>query len=166
MTNFNVRGPYDVPVSKLKAGRIIDSKCATAFWQDHPKTAKDKGCYVFAIRASKGIKPIYIGKATKNFKQEVFTDHKKNKYNMALASQLKGTPVLFFVLLGKSRGRTNKLAIDEVESYLIQAGLTANGNLLNDMKTAVESWKISGVVRSNVGKPSKSAQELKRCLNL
>lgn len=166
MAVFTVRGPFEVPISKLPAARMVGPDNAKRFWQDHPRIGGEKGCYVFAIRAAKGIKPIYIGKATKSFKQEVFTDHKRNKYNTALGSQLKGTPIMYFVILDRSRGRPNSKAIGEVETYLIQAGLKANKRLLNDRKAAVEAWQIKGVVRSSVGSPTNAALSLRQCLNL
>ena len=121
--------------------------------------------YIFGFRASKGSKPIYAGKATKLFKQEVFTDHKLKKYSLGFASQAKGTPILFFICLNKTAGPVNKSAIDEAESYLIQAGLAANKKLLNDRKTSVESWSIGGIVRSK-GKASASSLALRKCIKL
>ena len=166
MANFTVRGPFDVPVTTKKAGRIITKADISSFWDARPGIAKTRGCYVFAFRASKGLKPIYVGKATKTFSQEVFTDHKVRNYNDALADQVKGTPVLFFVALTTTKGPTNKTAIDDAESYLIQLGLAANKELANDRKVKVPSWSIQGVVRSSKGAVSKSAQELKRCLSM
>lgn len=168
MVTFAVKGPFDVPVKKQKVGRSITTDEASGFWEKHPALAEIGviGCYVFGFRASQGLKPVYVGKATKSFKQEVFTDHKRNKYNEALANQAKGTPVLFFVVLEKSKGPVNKKAIDEAESYLIQSGLAANKNLLNDKKTAVEKWSINGVIRSAQGKNTNASADLKRCLGL
>lgn len=165
MASFTVKGPFRVPVTKMKAGRLITTENVEEFWNEHPGLAHECGCYLFGFRASKGSKPVYAGKAAKTFKQEVFTDHKIKKYSTGLASQAKGTPILFFICLNKTKGARNKTAIDEAESYLIQAGLAANKNLLNDRKTSVELWSIGGVVRSK-GKASAAAQALKKCVNL
>lgn len=165
MASFSVKGPFNVPFTKFKVGRAITKDDIAKFWATHPAMAKELGCYLFGFRAAKGSKPIYAGKATKSFKQEVFTDHKLKKYSLGFASQAKGTPILFFVCLNKTKGVVNKKAIDEAESYLIQAGLAANKNLLNDKKTEVESWSIGGVVRSK-GKASAAALELRKCINL
>jgi len=159
-------GPFDVPVTKRKVGRTIAPANATEFWAKRPALAKNRGCYVFGFRAAKGMKPVYVGKATKTFEQETFTDHKRNKYNDALADQAKGTPILFFIALTKKKGPTNKLAIDEVESHLIQLGLKANKNLANDRKTKVPLWSINGIVRSGTGRPTESAKSLRTCLKL
>lgn len=72
---------------------------------------------------------------------------------------------MFFICLNKTKGAVNKTAIDEAESYLIQAGLAANKNLLNDRKTSVESWSIGGIARYK-GKASAQALELRKCINL
>lgn len=166
MAIFSVKGPFELPGSKLVDGRLITKEDAKKFWETHPSLSELRGCYVFAFYASKGIKPMYVGKATKSFGQEVFTDHKRIKYAEALASQKRKRAVLFFVCLEKSKGAVNKTAIDEVESFLIQAGIVANKRLLNDRKTKIESWGIKGVIRGGKGKPGESAKGLKKCLNL
>ena len=150
----------------MKVGRHVTSTDAAAFWENHSVMAKECGCYVFAFKAAKGYKPVYVGKATKTFKQEVFTPHKLNKFNAGLGNQKRGTPVLFFVCLSRTNGVVNKSAIDEAESYLIQAGLAANPGLLNDKKTKVATWSINGVVRSRQGKPSAAASEFRRCIKV
>lgn len=165
MASFSVKGPFDVPVTKLCAGRVIEKNDISVFWQRHSVMATECGCYVFGFRAAKGSKPVYVGKATKTFKAEVFTNDKLKKYSYALASQVKGVPFLFFVCLTRAKGAKNKTAIDEAESFLIQAGLAANKKLLNDKKTSVESWSIGGIVRSR-GKPPAAAQAFKKCIKL
>jgi hypothetical protein len=166
LASFSVQGPFVVQTTKLPVGRQINATNGQAFWAIHTGLANQIGCYLFAFQAAKGYKPIYAGKATKSFGQEVFTSHKLNHFNTGLGHQKKGTPVLFFVSLNKTVGPINKTAIDEAESYLIQAGLAANINLLNDKKTKVATWSINGIVRSKVGKPSVSAVELRRCIKV
>lgn len=165
MASFSVKGPFDVPYTKFKVGRGITAEDIAKFWGMHSALAAERGCYLFGFKASKGSKPIYVGKATKSFKQEVFTDHKQNKYTQGFRDQQKGTPILFFVCLNRTKGVVNKTAIDEAESYLIQSGLAANKKLLNDKKTKVETWSIGGIVRSK-GKPSASAVEFRKFVKL
>src|SRR5262245_19319583 len=98
---FRVKGPFKIPVTQKPGGRAITPADEKKFCDDHDFLANEFGCYIFAFQAAKGFKPAYIGKATKNFKQEVFTDHKRKKYSDALLSRKKGTPVLFFVCLTK-----------------------------------------------------------------
>lgn len=165
MASFSVKGPFQIPCTKMKVGRVISPTDISKFWATHPSLSKERGCYLFGFRAAKGSKPIYVGKATKSFKQEVFTDHKLKKYAIGFGGQIRGTPILFFICLNKAMGKVNKTAIDEAESYLIQAGLAANKNLVNDKKTAVESWSIGGIVRYK-GKASKEALALRKCIKL
>ena len=155
-----------MPTTKLLVGRQVSAADAKAFWAVHTGIAPEVGCYVFAFKAAKGYKPVYAGKATKSFKQEVFTPHKLNHFNTGLGYQKKGTPMLFFVCMKKTVGALSKSAIDEAESYLIQAGLAANSNLLNDKKTKVATWSINGIVRSKAGKPSAAACELRKCIKV
>jgi len=165
MANFYVAGPFEVPVTKGKGGKIIGSQDIKAFWASNSDFAAERGCYIFAFRASKGFKPIYIGKTTKSYKQEAFPSHKLSKYAMGFSEQKRGTAVMFFVCAERNRGRVNAVAIDELESFLIQSGLDANPNLANDRKTEIEAWTVSGLVRSR-GKPSSAASALRKCLSL
>lgn len=166
MASFSVQGPFSVPTTKMPVGRQVSKENAKTFWAHHSGIAPQVGCYVFAFKTSRGYKPVYAGKATKSFKQEVFTPHKLNHFNTGLGYQKKGMPVLFFVCLDKSVGVLNKSAIDAAESYLIQAGLAANSKLLNDKKTKVAKWSINGIVRSKAGKPSAAACELRKCIKV
>lgn len=165
MASFSVRGPFTVPVTKAKVGRGITKDDIAAFWAKHPTMEKELGCYLFGFKAAKGSKAIYVGKATKSFKQEVFAPHKLEIFRIGFSEQAKGIPILYFVCLGRTKGVVNKKAIDEAESFLIQTALAANKNLLNVKKTKVESWSIGGVVRSK-GKPSAAAVDLRKCINL
>ena len=166
MATFSVNGPFKVSVTDRRNGRIITKEDIRDFWMHNESFAAGVGCYVFAFRAARGYKPIYIGKTRRTFQQEVFTDHKVRKYNAALADQIRGTGVLFFVTLDKTKGPVNKRAIDEAESYLIQSGLVANSDLANDQKVKTPSWNIKGVIRGGRGAIPKPAKELRRCLNL
>lgn len=55
------------------------------------------GCYIFSVRAGRGILPWYVGLAEKqSFRKECFTSHKLVHYNDVLANQ-RGTPMMTFV---------------------------------------------------------------------
>lgn len=163
---FIVRGHFDIPVTKLRAGRIVRKSDADTFWDEHPDVADSKGCYVFAMKAAKGSKPVYVGQATQSFRQETFETHKREKLNDVLANRKKGKLVVYFVCLEISRGKTNKLAIDNAETFLIQVSRIANPELLNKQKAKVETWSIAGIIRSPKGPTHKSASLLRRCLKL
>ena len=72
MATFEIKGPLSVPTYDGEAAKIVGSDSLSAFW-DSSGVAEPRGCYLFAVRASKGIRPVCVGRATKNFKQEVFT---------------------------------------------------------------------------------------------
>ncbi len=149
-----------------KAGRLICSEDAAKFWKKYPDVADRRGCYVFGVRAGKGSTPGYVGKASKTFRQEVFTEHKRNRFNEHLADYHKGTPVLLFVLAPKKKGKPNTKQFGELERFLIDVALAANPNLTNEKGTVTEDWGITGVLRSGKGKPTKAAKALTRMLKL
>lgn len=165
MPTFEIKGPLMVPTYDGRAAKIVDSESLSAFW-DSSGVARRRGCYLFAVRASKGIRPVYVGRATKNFKQEVFTPHKLEKYQRCLADTNKGTPVLFFLMSPTKKGKPNVKVIRELEDYLIQTAVSRNPELLNVKGTEREDWGIAGVLRGGSGKPSKGALAFKKTMGL
>lgn len=165
-TLFTVIGPCEVPVYQGKAGRTITDENVREFWAANPELESRRGCYVFGVRAGKGLTPAYVGKATKSLRQEVFAHHKLTRYQQFLVDYRKGTPVLFFLLAPQRKGAPNSAHIGELEDFLIQTGLAANPDLLNIKGTKAEEWGISGVLRGGKGKPSNSAQLFRRLMNL
>lgn len=89
-TQFMVRGPLAVPCYQGKAGRTITDDNVRDFWSCHGDAGEERGCYVFGIRAGRGLTPGYVGKATRSFRQEVFTHHKLTRYQQFLADYVKG----------------------------------------------------------------------------
>lgn len=164
MAEFKPLGPEKVPLHKGKAGRIVRPEEGKKFFEAHPALATKRGCYVFAMRSGGGITPMYVGKATKSFGQECFTNHKLGKCNEALAAYQRGNLVLFFYAAPDKKTSAHKINL--LENYLIQASLSVNDQLLNIKKTKKDAWSIKGVLRSRGGKPSKSALDSKRMLNL
>lgn len=159
MASFTVHGPFKITHEKRKGGRtlIFDD-----FWGEGAEAGhleKKRGCYVFAIRAGGGLKPIYVGKATKTFKQETFNPSNRNKYNAGFSEYARGTPVMYFVVHPEQKGPANGKHIAEIEDFLIQAGIAKNPNLQNVRGTQRPGWSIKGVIRSGVGKRSKSEVE-------
>lgn len=165
MAIFSVEGPCKVPFDDKPGGRVIVEDLAE-FWNRNKKVKNAKGCYVFARRASKGFVPLYVGKTTRTFEQECFTDHKLNHYHRALADYAKGTPVMFFVYLGKAKGAPNKRDIGELEEFLIQVGRTINDRLRNIQGNDAPTWGIKGVLRGGKGKASSAAKEFKKLLKM
>ncbi len=163
---FDILGPYEVPFLEGAAGKNIGPAEGRVFFTAFPMLAHKKGCYVFGVRSGRGITPVYVGKATRNFDQECFALHKLIKYNRGLLDYVKGTPVMFFVALGSRKGATNRKAISDLEYYLIQIAFNRNENLLNERSIDHPQWGIRGVVRGGQGKPSRAASAFVRAMGL
>ena len=142
---FNIQGPYELDRYK----GLIDSSAEARrdYWvwvdEDIPGLPDACGCYVFAIKASRGMLPWYIGKAEKQpFKKECLSHHKINHFNNAIAKRT-GKPVLFFIPQLTKNGAFRKpttstrKAITELESILIGMALTRNSSLLNAKGTTM-----------------------------
>ena len=105
---YTIHGPFEI--KKSKNGLVDKSSSAKkTFWTNieitDPSLSSSSGCYLYAIRAAKGIKPWYVGLADKQpFQTECFAAHKINIYNEALAGK-KGTPLLFFVAKRTKKGK-------------------------------------------------------------
>ncbi|MGO9769534.1 MAG: hypothetical protein ACLPSW_08280 [Roseiarcus sp.] len=166
MASFVVRGPFEITFEKCKGGRylIFDD-----FWSksaDVNGLADEKGCYVFAIRAGRGVTPVYIGKATKSFKQETFGPVKQNTYQNGFKDYAKGTPLMFFVVHPTQRGPTDAKHIAQIEDFLIQAGVAKNPNLQNIKGTRQPGWSIKGVIRSGAGKRNDAEVQFSSLFNI
>jgi hypothetical protein len=151
VASFVVHGPFVIDYEKRKGGRTL---VFDDFWSESSKAnylAEEQGCYVFAVR-NRALTPIYVGKATKTFKQETFNGTNRHKYNNGFSEYAKGRPLMYFVVHPASRGPTNAKQIAEIEDFLIQAGVAKNPNLQNVKGTQQPSWNIKGVIRSGAGK--------------
>lgn len=166
MPTYKPYGPFVVPTANGQRAKYIEAKKLREFWNAHEEVGDRRGCYVFGIRTGRGITPMYVGKATRQFRSEVFTPHKMAKYQRALSDCGKGTPVLFFLSAPARKGAPNLKAIHELEEFLIQTAVSRNEDLLNVKGTKRATWSIAGIVRSPVGKPSSSARQLRRALGL
>lgn len=165
-TTFTVEGPFDVPFYQGRAGRTITDDNVKEFWQGHPELADRRGCYVFGIRAGKGMTPAYVGRATRSFKIEAFAHHKLTRYQQFLADYQRGTPILSFLIAPTKRGAPNTAHIHELEDFLIQTAAAANPELLNIRGTNAEEWGIAGILRGGKGKPSENAKEFRKLIKL
>lgn len=159
-TDLLVHGPYVVPfrVSALGA-KCVDKSEVKEFWAKTETAAfrPKHGVYVFALKAAKGFKPVYVGKATKGFGQEALHVTKLYHYNQALVDGGKGTPVMFFVAAGEGLNKVPAKTCDEIETFLIQLAIRKNPELRNIMKSRLADWSIKGLVRGGAGKPSITA---------
>lgn len=155
-TDLVLYGPIEIPFVKSSdgKGKRINREHKTAFLKLLAETgvSKKHGCYVFALRASKGYCPWYIGKATASMQQECMHYEKLDKYNSVLFEARKGTPVMFFVCPKDSLAKVPAGICDDIETFLIQSAIHENPDISNVQKTAVPEWSIKGVVRSGKGK--------------
>ena len=169
MVSFSPRGPFEVPVYAGKNGRIIGSAQGAAFWKEHAPLALARGVYIFGMRSGGGTRPTYVGKATVNFEQEVFTHHKLSAhYNVTLVNYARGTPILFFLVAPAAAGKPNLSAIDQLETDMLAESIRVNPDgVTNERKRPPPPlWSIHGVVRSTQGKPSAGAIALRELLKL
>jgi hypothetical protein len=165
MLMFDVHGPFKIPLRRER-GSYLPAKCPE-FWKDHQEYRKMLGCYLFALRAGKGYRPIYVGKTVKSFEAECFADHKiARHYTPALARRGRGTPVMFFVVPERKRGKPNGKTIKELETFLIQVGATKNPELSNVKENSAAKWGICGIVRGGQGKPTHDAQVFKKAIGI
>jgi predicted Co/Zn/Cd cation transporter (cation efflux family) len=88
------------------------------------------------------------------------------RYQQYLADVGKGTPVMFFVIAPRRKGAPNSSRIDQLEDFLIQAGVAANPAFLNIRGTKVEEWGIAGVIRGGRRRRSKDASEFIRLMKI
>jgi hypothetical protein len=124
------------------------------------------GCYLFAMRAGKGCRPVYVGKTSRSFQQECFASHKiACHYNPALAEKC-GTPVLFFIVPRPRRGKANGKVIKDLETFLIQVASAKNPDLSNVRERKEARWGISGVLRGGKGMPGKAARAFRAAVGI
>ena len=152
---FRILGPYKLPIDVGPGGRVIDRTKLPALWAQNGQ-GHNKGCYVFAIRGGRSTIPWYVGKTTRGFASEAFTDHKQNKYSHALIHVKKGTPILFLLVSQQKKGKPNGKAIGELELDLINAAFQVNDLLQNDRGIDAPIYEIEGI--GSQGKPSKARQ--------
>jgi hypothetical protein len=164
-----VHGPFKAEYTLSRAKiKCIDSSHGHAFWKrpDVASLASKQGVYVFVLKASQGYTPVYVGKSTKGFKDEIFEPQKLNHYGNALAQGPKGTPMFFFVAPAGTLRKVPVQVCDEVETFLIQLAVRKNPHLRNDKKTKLAQWTVKGVVRSGPGKRSSTEKAFGKMIRL
>lgn len=168
--NLEIVGPIPIPFQRNGNGLVkhIGKAEVKTFWEmDEASAVSEKqGCYVFALQAGKGYRPWYVGKATKTMKQECLHSHKLAHYNQVLFKGSKGTPVLFFVVLGGNKRKVAKTVVDEMETFFIQTVLSKHPEIQNIQKTNLPEWTVKGVVRGGQGQPTKNAVKFRKMVGL
>lgn len=169
-TDLEIVGPISIPFQKSVQGcaKHIGKVEVKAFWEtaEAEAIAEKQGCYVFALKAGKGFRPWYVGKATKTMRQESLHPHKLAHYNEVLFQGMKGTPVLFFVVLGGNKKKVSAVVIDEMETFFIQTVLTKHPEIQNVQKTNLPEWTVKGVIRGGKGQPKVNAVMFSKMMGL
>jgi hypothetical protein len=165
MVLFQPIGPIDIPVETHRAARLIEEDLSE-FWEYHSDVASRVGCYVFGIKTGRAVVPYYVGMTTNSFEKECFTAHKRNHYHRVIGEYARGKPVMWFLIYPVHRGRVNEKAIEELENFLIQAGMAVNPELRNIRGMTEPLWGIRGVMRSGRGARSKNARMFARMMGI
>lgn len=162
--NYKIYGPFTIPSRGNNRSYLIYKEDINNFWSsvhsEHQGLKDACGCYVFAIRAGRGIKPWYVGKAQKqSFISEVFTDHKMRTF-AEIMHNMHGTPVLFLISRLTNAQRFAKPSekhkdIDFLETWLIADAIRKNKKLSNKKKTKfLKEIQVETYLNSNKKKNS------------
>ncbi len=171
--------PYDSIEMPRGTGGIIadDKRSLSAFWNAVDEVCGYQistacGCYVFSIRAGRGVLPWYVGKAEKqSFRAECFAAHKLNIYNKVLANRKGGTPLLTFVAkhtpnwaIVSPRG-SNQKDIQFLEDFLIASAIQRNPRLVNIRSTKMlKDMIVHGVLNTPQGKQRESVRAFRELM--
>lgn len=162
---FTVEGPFDVPLEKGSKGISIKNNCPD-FWNSCEYLAEERGCYVFAIRAGRGFRPIYVGKTKNTFRKECFASHKISQHYTPAIQNGKGSPVIFLLIAERRKGGPNEAAITDLESYLIKEARKKNPKLSNKQKNSARKWAIKGLIGGGRAKTSTAATAFKKAVGI
>jgi hypothetical protein len=132
------------------------------------------GCYVFALRASKGYTPWYVGQAAKmKLLPEAMNPNNREKYNKIIGDHA-GTPVMFLIPKLTTGGKLAKptkkkdgelKAVTFLEEWLIASALQKNPKLMNQQNTHFLKYlHVVGLFNPKVGEAHTCSMELKRAI--
>ena len=174
---FETYGPYVVPKKKTATGGYVlslDKNSLASFWKkvnkDKDRLSKGRGCYVFGVRAGRGIRPWYVGQSRRPFDKECFASDKQNTYQDVMTRIKTGNAVLFLVAkVGPiSRSLSQSLPTKEadfVERLLMQLAYFQNGELENIQGLAfMRKIQIQGILNNPPGQPGKPSKALRTAL--
>ena len=174
---YQVYGPFELRRKSVRVGTTLDfSKSALAsFWErverERPGLASHAGCYLFAIRAARGIRPWYAGQSRGAFEKKCFVECQRKVYREVMGDSAKGTPVLFLIARLTQKGKLSKNVpkdeADFVERQLIRVAWNANAQLKNIANTGfLETLQVPGVLNSPPGAPTEAVKSLKKALGV
>ena len=174
---YEVHGPLKLPRNR---NRLLppQKKQLNKFWDtvdtQHPGLAEACGCYLFGIRAGRGLRIWYVGQANRqSFRHECLTLSKIALYNDAIASRT-GTPVIFLVARrtrsDRAYSKPSRRGFRDIaflEDYFIGAALVRNDQLLNQKGTKLfKEIVVPGFLNPPQGPSGNAAVSLRRALRL
>jgi hypothetical protein len=171
--DFDVKGPYII--KRFGSAKMITDESLNALKKDIDVDLADGcGCYVFAIRASKGYKPWYIGQASASrLLPEAMNPSNREKFNK-IVTEKKGTPVLFFLPKLTKTGMyaapttkedKNLQSVNFLEEWLIATALQKNPNLMNKQNTFfLKNLHVTGLFNPRHGEATVESSDLKSVL--
>jgi hypothetical protein len=137
---FETFGPFRIPTND----GIICRPPAT-WWDEEVDwkygVSRAIGCYMF-VMGDAHIKPWYVGKTVNasGFREEVFTEHKREHYNWVIENGYRGPPQLYlFPKITRpfdedwkfSRGQSNSGPIEWLERTLMGMAFSQNPEIAN-----------------------------------
>lgn len=153
-----------------------DKASIANFWQNVDAQLEDGlpgaiGCYIFSVRAGRGMLPWYVGLAEKqSFRKECFTSHKLVHYNDVLANQ-RGTPMMTFISKYTPGGKllnptgNGHRDIKFLERLLISHCLQRNPCVSNARDTKLlREMEVPGLLNTPVGMSYSSVSDFKNLI--
>jgi hypothetical protein len=141
----------------------VDTEKLKEFWANLEEMKTRRGVYVFAVHASKGWKPLYVGRTKKQTFRARIAQHanRTGRFNKILKRIKKGKLWLFFIgRVGK--GKRSNSAIDDLEIEFINYAFAGNKNLDNDRGLKKPKYQVKGF--GGKGKLSPSEKKLRDVL--
>ena len=179
MARYDTYGPFEVPRTQAANGQRtldLEARRRGEFWQqvedDAPGLSAGRGCYIFALKAGRGITPWYVGVSTTGFVNECFQPQKQVIYQSAYNEVRKGKPVLVLVARMTEGGRLSKGRLGSreagfVERTLMHRAWSRNPKLKNVTGLAMaRQLKIPGLLNTDPGAPSEGVQLLRGTLGI
>ena len=170
-------GPFVIPKSR-RSGLIESNRISlNLFWdavnKEEEGLSDAVGCYIFSIRAGRGLLPWYVGLAKKQtFRKECFTSDKLIRYINEVVKR-KGTPVLTLLPKITTTSRFAKPSksghkdIEFLETMLIGYCIRRNPNLFNIKDTKLlREMEVGGLLNNPRGRDSTPVTDFRMLLGV
>jgi hypothetical protein len=172
---FDIAGPFDL--KRFGSKKILTDETSNTLKPEldhwHHGLSEACGCYVFGVRAGKGVTPYYVGQACKtSILKEALNPSNVGKYNKVLSDRA-GTPVIFFIPMKTPAGKFRKrkkvggglAALDFLEEWLIGMAIQKNATLINNKKTFfLRNIRVTGFFNARQGEATTASQRLVKAL--